>query len=118
MNTNHLKEILRRKAELENGTVAPGRVTEITFDADGKPVRRQLAPNVYQQERKSAAHAARISEARAKLRLTQSEFAALLGTSRRTVESWEQGRRSPTGAARILIAVAVKHPKAVLAEVV
>ncbi|MDR2863556.1 MAG: hypothetical protein LBV54_06770 [Puniceicoccales bacterium] len=55
MNTKHLKEIRRRKAELENGTVAPGRVTEVTFDSDGKPVRHQLDPNVYQQERQAAA---------------------------------------------------------------
>ncbi len=29
----------------------------------------------------------------------------------RTLQDWEQGRREPTGAARTLLKVAVKHPK-------
>jgi putative transcriptional regulator len=55
-----------------------------------------------------------VSEARAKLKMPRAEFAHLLGVSPRTVENWEQGRRQPRGAARVLIAVAVKNPKAVL----
>jgi len=49
--------------------------------------------------------------------LTQEEFSALLGVSRRTLEGWEQGRREPTGAARVLIEVAERHPE-VLREMV
>jgi putative transcriptional regulator len=45
--------------------------------------------------------------------LSQSEFAALLGISIKTVQNWEQGRRSPRGAARVLLQVAEKHPSAV-----
>jgi putative transcriptional regulator len=43
--------------------------------------------------------------------MSQKEFAALLGVSPRTLQDWEQGRREPTGAARMLLKVAVKHPK-------
>jgi putative transcriptional regulator len=43
--------------------------------------------------------------------LTQAQFAALLGVSRRTLEQWEQGRRVPSGAAKTLIQVAEKHPE-------
>jgi putative transcriptional regulator len=46
--------------------------------------------------------------------LTQTEFAALLGISVRTLRNWEQGRRKPEGPARILLQVAAKHPEAVL----
>jgi putative transcriptional regulator len=55
---------------------------------------------------------------RARLRsgLTQAEFAALLGVSKRTLEQWEQGRREPSGAAKTLIKVAELHPE-VLREV-
>lgn len=53
----------------------------------------------------------RASEARARSGLTQSEFAALLGVSVRTLQDWEQGRRDPTGAAQTLLRVAVKHPR-------
>ena len=45
--------------------------------------------------------------------LSQSEFAALLGVSIKTLQNWEQGRRSPRGAARVLLHVADKHPDAV-----
>jgi putative transcriptional regulator len=45
--------------------------------------------------------------------LSQTEFAALLGISVKTVQNWEQGRRTPRGAARVLLQVAAKHPEAV-----
>ena len=54
--------------------------------------------------------------ARQKSGLSQADFARLLGVSVRTLQDWEQGRRSPTGAARSLLLVAVKRPK-VLREV-
>jgi putative transcriptional regulator len=50
--------------------------------------------------------------ARAKVGLSQSAFAALLGVSMRTLQDWEQGRRQPTGAAQTLLRVAVLHPEA------
>lgn len=116
MNTHTLKEIIRRKAELETGAITPGRVTEITFDAKGKSVVKRHNPEVW-QKKQADAQATRIAEARAKLHLTQAEFATMLGISRRTVENWEQGHRAPTGAARILIDVATKHPEIVLEAV-
>jgi putative transcriptional regulator len=42
--------------------------------------------------------------------LTQPQFATLLGVSVRTLQEWEQGRRSPSGAAKTLLRVAEKHP--------
>ncbi len=51
------------------------------------------------------------AEARASSGLSQQDFAKLLGVSARTLQDWEQGRREPTGAARTLLKVAVKHPK-------
>lgn len=54
--------------------------------------------------------------ARQKVGLSQAEFAALLGVSKRTLQDWEQGRREPSGAAKSLIEVAMKRPD-VLVEV-
>ncbi len=51
---------------------------------------------------------------REKLGLTQSQFAALIGTSVRTLQNWEQGHRRPEGTARALLRIAERHPQAVL----
>lgn len=51
---------------------------------------------------------------RGKLHRSQSQFAALLGVGVGTLRHWEQGRRRPTGAARVLLRIADKHPDAVL----
>ena len=51
---------------------------------------------------------------RANLNLSQSEFASLLGISVRTLQNWEQGRRTPHGPARGLLYVAEIHPETIL----
>lgn len=57
------------------------------------------------------------ADARAKVGVSQSAFAALLGVSVRTLQDWEQGRREPSGAAQSLLKVARLHPQ-VLRELV
>ena len=49
--------------------------------------------------------------------LSQSEFAAALRVSARTIQHWEQGRRQPSGAAATLLKIIARHPN-VLREVV
>lgn len=46
--------------------------------------------------------------------LPQSRFASLLGVSAETVRSWEQGRRHPSGPARVLLSLLEKNPDRVL----
>lgn len=55
-----------------------------------------------------------VAEIREKTGLSQARFAALLGVSVRTLQDWEQGRRAPSGAARTLLMIAHKNPKALL----
>jgi putative transcriptional regulator len=55
-----------------------------------------------------------VSVIRRHLGLTQQKFAELLGISPATLRNWEQGRRKPEGAARVLLCVAAKYPRAVL----
>jgi len=55
-----------------------------------------------------------VSIVREKTGLSQSRFAELLGVSVRTLQEWEQGRRAPSGAARTLLMIAAKNPKALL----
>jgi putative transcriptional regulator len=46
--------------------------------------------------------------------LSQAHFARLLGVSIRTLQEWEQGRRAPSGAARTLLMIANRNPRALL----
>lgn len=46
--------------------------------------------------------------------LSQSRFAQLLGVSVRTLHEWEHGRRAPSCAARTLLLIAEKNPRALL----
>jgi len=54
-----------------------------------------------------------VVEARQRTGLSQAQFAEALSISKRTLQEWEQGRRSPSGAAQALIRIARKHPKVV-----
>jgi len=53
-----------------------------------------------------------VAKARIKTGLSQSQFAALMGVSKRTLEQWEQGRREPSRAAKTLIRIADLRPEA------
>ena len=55
-----------------------------------------------------------VAALRAQFGLSQATFAALLGISVGTLQGWEQGRRRPEGAARVLLRVAAAHPEALL----
>jgi putative transcriptional regulator len=55
-----------------------------------------------------------VSAIRESTGLSQKQFAQLLGVSVRTLQEWEQGRRAPSGAARTLLRIAAKNPRAVL----
>jgi putative transcriptional regulator len=52
-----------------------------------------------------------IVAARLKAGLSQAQFATVLDISPRTLQQWEQGRRSPTGAAATLLKIVSRHPE-------
>lgn len=84
--------------------------------SDMEKFQHDLLESVKQMRRGQAARVTKVNltaaaEARASVGMSQKEFADLLGVSSRTLQDWEQGRREPTGAARTLLRVAVKHPK-------
>lgn len=62
-------------------------------------------------KRKIAEPKSLVVRVRLKSGLSQAEFAALLGVSKRTLEQWEQGRREPSGAAQSLLKIAERHPE-------
>lgn len=81
-----------------------------------KKFQQDLLESVRQMKRGEAARATKIqitaaAEARAQVGLSQQDFANLLGVSARTLQDWEQGRREPNGAAKMLLRVAMAHPE-------
>jgi putative transcriptional regulator len=53
-------------------------------------------------------------EIRARMGLTQEEFADVLCISVKTLRNWEQGRREPSGPAMRLLQIAAKHPEVLI----
>ena len=83
--------------------------------SETKKFQQDLLESVRQMRRGEVARNTKVklpsaAEARMRMGLSQQDFAELLGVSPRTLQDWEQGRREPTGAARMLLKVAVKHP--------
>ena len=54
-----------------------------------------------------------VSALRAKTGLSQFEFAQSIGVPKGTLLNWEQGRRTPTGPAQVLLAILAKKPSLV-----
>lgn len=61
--------------------------------------------------RQFSIHDPDVKAIRKRLKLSQSQFARLLGIHVGTLKNWEQGRRKPDGPARILLGVAALHPE-------
>jgi putative transcriptional regulator len=51
---------------------------------------------------------------RARLAMTQDQFASTFGFTLHAVRNWEQGKRTPEGAARVLLTVISREPAAVV----
>lgn len=51
-----------------------------------------------------------VKELRLKFGISQDKFASALGVSAATVRNWEQGRRRPTGPARVLLSIVERRP--------
>ena len=95
------QELLKRDAERNIGDELLQAIRDIKSGKIGRESTVAVSP---------------VAEARHKVGLSQQEFAKLLGVSPRTLQEWEQGRRQPSGAAKSLIMIAIKHPE-ILKEV-
>jgi putative transcriptional regulator len=90
---------LNEALAIERGEVSPARVSRhvLTARASTADPAPSYAP-------------AQIKLLRAKLRLSQAVFGAALNVSPDTVRAWEQGKRSPEGAALRLLEITEQHP--------
>lgn len=113
MKNRELTEMLRAKQRIERGEATPARVWEVRPDGEGGFSRHAIDPKAFRRAQKESWEKS-IAATRQKLGLSQTGFAQLLGISVRTLHHWEQGRRTPTGAARVLLKLAALNPQAVL----
>jgi len=104
---NELRDVLR-------GKKAPGRVWSIVRQPDGQVLRKKMDVESYRKKREQEWDKGQATEVRNSLGLSQNAFARLLGVSVDTLQNWEQGRRKPAGAARVLLRIAAKYPEAIL----
>jgi putative transcriptional regulator len=94
---------------------ADGRIVELR---DGREF--PLAPALPAAESpkirsEKAGTAPEVRDLRRRVQLTQLEFADRLGVPVETIRNWEQGKRSPRGPARALLAVIAHAPEMVFA---
>ncbi len=113
MKQRSIREMVRAKEQTERGEITPARVWELRPDGKGGFTRRVMDAKAFQRAQRAAWDKS-IAATRQKLGLSQSKFARLLGISVRTLHHWEQGTRTPSGAARVLLRVAAAHPEIVL----
>ena len=87
-----------------------------TMDPDMQAFQAELLEAVRDMKVGRAARTTQVevpnaADAHARVGLSQSQFATLLGVSVRTLQNWEQGRSQPSGAAQTLIRVAMTAPQ-------
>jgi putative transcriptional regulator len=89
---------------------ADGRIVQLI---DGREAPLAPGTDIIAPDEASATPPVRDLRLRAKL--TQAEFAARLSVPLETIRNWEQGKRSPRGPARALLAVIAHAPDTVFA---
>jgi len=113
MKSRSTKEMIAVKERIVRGTVTPANVWEVRADGRGGFIRRTMDPESFRRAQKTAWDKS-IAATREKIGVSQSRFARLLGISVRTLHHWEQGSRTPSGAAQVLLRIAARHPEALL----
>jgi DNA-binding transcriptional regulator YiaG len=115
MKKSPINKLLDQKEQIEKGEAIPARVWDFRRTAEGQTIRK-LDPKKFQKLQKRPWEK-RIAATRQRLGLSQSGFAEMLGISVRTLHHWEQGSRVRSGAARVLLKVADRHPDVILEAV-
>ena len=95
-----------------NATMPVGRIDYAKVDATTDAKVAQHAAEDAQNAMQDAAQFAR--EVRKRLGLSQAGFAQRIDVPLETIRNWEQGKRSPTGAAKTLLRMLNKAPELAL----
>jgi putative transcriptional regulator len=105
---------VRMKIELNNPNAkSVSRIDSERVDATTEVV---IAQHQAEDDANAMLDAAKFARrVRRRLGFSQVEFAERIDVSLDTIRNWEQGKRSPTGAAKALLKVLDKAPEAALA---
>lgn len=107
-------KIIRRTIDVNHPTAKPvgginRRQVDATTDSD-------IAAHKAADDAEASLDAAKFARrVRRRLGFSQTEFADRIGVSLDTIRNWEQGKRSPTGAATALLKILDKAPEVALA---
>lgn len=106
------KKLIREYLDgVKAGKRPAARRTVFARQADGAVLRRVVrADGTVEHKQRIPARQWEIFAARTETGLSQEQFARLLGVSKRTLQEWEQGRKQPSGAARVLLKIAARRP--------
>lgn len=101
------------KMHIEPGSLPIGRIDLARVDATTEAqITRQELSDELDAMQDAAKFARRVRE---RLGLTQAEFSQRIDVSLNTIRNWEQGKRSPTGAAKTLLTILDRVPEVALA---
>ena len=105
---------VRMTIDVQNPIAKPvGRIDAARVDATNEG---DIAKHKAADDAEAVLDAAKFARrVRWRLGFSQAEFAKRIDVSLDTIRNWEQGKRSPTGAAKALLRVLDKAPEAALA---
>ena len=104
------------RLKIEPGKVADKPIGRINVAQVDSTTEAKITLQTAQDEALSMQDAAKFARrVRRRLGYSQAEFATRIDVSLETIRNWEQGKRSPTGAAKALLKVLDKAPEAALA---
>ena len=104
------------RLKIEPGKVADKQIGRINVAQVDATTEAQITLQTAQDEALSMQDAAKFARrVRRRLGFSQAEFATRIDVSLETIRNWEQGKRSPTGAAKALLKILDKAPEAALA---
>ena len=110
----NLMKTVRIKVDLKNPESFPQpRINRAVLDATTE---KDIKRHQKQDEAEAMRDAAQFTRTvREQLGLTQQEFSLRIEVPIETIRNWEQGKRTPTGAAKTLLKLLYRSPKAALA---
>lgn len=104
------------RMKIEPNITSAKRVGRVNTSKLDDTTEKQISQHAAEDDAAAMQDAAKfVRRVRRRLGFSQAEFATRIDVSLETIRNWEQGKRSPTGAAKALLKVLDKAPDAALA---